>query len=117
VCVDCHQVTTEGKSWNVKEVKLGHGWMPKARFDHKRHALAPCRDCHDVAGSKKSSDVAMPAIETCRKCHGGSRPAPGKVTSNCLLCHGFHEAGHAWDPQFRPRKPPARFAQGAPDGR
>lgn len=117
VCVDCHKVSGDGRSWSVEEVKVGHGWMPQARFDHKTHAQARCLECHDVARSKKSSDVAMPDIDTCRKCHGGSRPAQGKVTSNCLLCHGFHDARHRWAPQFKPRKAPARVAQGTPHAR
>jgi hypothetical protein len=34
------------------------------------------------------------------------------VTSNCLLCHGFHEQRHPWDPQFKP-KAATRVAAGA----
>jgi hypothetical protein len=56
-----------------------------------------------VAASKKASDVAMPRIAKCRECHGGSKPVPDKITSNCLLCHGFHDARHPWDPGFTPR--------------
>jgi predicted CXXCH cytochrome family protein len=78
--------------------------MPSARFNHKSHAQAKCADCHDVAGSKKSSDVAMPTIKACRECHGGSRPAEGKVMSNCMLCHGFHDARYPWDPSFTPKE-------------
>jgi predicted CXXCH cytochrome family protein len=87
--------------------------MPYARFDHKSHAQSKCADCHDVAKSKRSADVAMPAIQSCRECHGGSRPAEKKVTSNCLLCHGFHEQQHPWDPDFKPRAPGVRVATGA----
>jgi hypothetical protein len=63
-----------------------------------------------MATSKRASDVAMPAIARCRECHGGSLPVEGKLTSNCLLCHDFHDARHPWDPSFRPRNP-ARVAQ------
>jgi len=45
----------------------------------------------------------MPTIKACRECHGGSRPVEGKVTSNCLLCHNFHDARFPWDPLFKPR--------------
>ena len=62
-----------------------------------------CADCHDAARSKLATDVSMPSIETCRDCHGGSRPVEGKVTSNCLLCHGFHDSRHPWDPGFVPK--------------
>jgi len=97
VCKTCHQVTrTRPMQWQVAPVRTLNRWMPKAHFDHKAHAQSKCADCHDVARSKSSSDVAMPRIESCRECHGGSRPEGGKVTSNCLLCHGFHEARYPW---------------------
>ena len=97
VCKTCHQVTrTRPAQWEIAPVRTLNRWMPKAHFDHKTHAQAKCAECHDVARSKSANDVAMPRIETCRECHGGSRPETGKVTSNCLLCHGFHEAEHPW---------------------
>ena len=97
VCKTCHEVTrTQPMRWEVAPVRTLNRWMPKARFDHKTHAQTACADCHAVARSKSASDVAMPTIENCRECHGGSRPQTGKVTSNCLLCHGFHEAQHPW---------------------
>ena len=97
VCKTCHQVTRPAPMrWEVAPVRTVNRWMPKAHFDHRGHAQAKCADCHDVSRSKSSADVAMPRIETCRECHGGSRPGTGKVTSNCLLCHGFHETQHPW---------------------
>ncbi|MGE5097776.1 MAG: hypothetical protein ACM3SO_21745 [Betaproteobacteria bacterium] len=111
VCKTCHTVTPEGEGWSVKPVRMPHHWMPHARFDHRAHAQTPCVKCHEVRQSKRASDVAMPAIATCRTCHGGSHPVEGKVTSNCLLCHDFHDPQHRWDPQFRPRKEPPRVAE------
>ena len=32
-----------------------------------------------------------------------ARAAEDKVTSNCLLCHGFHDSRHPWDPGFVPK--------------
>lgn len=119
LCRTCHAILREdgpaGMEWNIAKVRANNAWMPHARFDHKSHAQSKCADCHDVAKSKRSADVAMPRIEGCRECHGGSRPAEKKVTSNCLLCHGFHEPGHPWDPQFTP-KAAARVASGAAVG-
>jgi predicted CXXCH cytochrome family protein len=111
VCVTCHEVSRQPE-WSVAPVHASHRWMPHARFDHKSHAQQKCVDCHDVSRSKSASDVAMPKIEACRECHGGSRPAERKVTSNCLLCHGFHESGHPWKAGAKP----ARVAKGAADG-
>jgi predicted CXXCH cytochrome family protein len=119
VCSTCHQIVKsegpDGPEWSVLKVRLNNRWMPHARFDHKSHAQSKCADCHDVAKSKRSADVAMPKIEDCRKCHAGSHPVEKKITSNCLLCHGFHEQKHPWDPAFKP-KATTRVAQGAGGG-
>jgi predicted CXXCH cytochrome family protein len=100
VCKTCHEV---GKDWTIAPVRANNNWMPHARFDHKAHQQVSCVDCHDVTQSKKSTDVAMPTIAKCRDCHGGSKPVEGKVTSNCMLCHGFHVPGNTWDPTFVPQ--------------
>ncbi|HUL96976.1 MAG TPA: cytochrome c3 family protein [Usitatibacter sp.] len=111
VCKTCHQVARKPApasappAWSVAPVRTSNRWMPHARFDHAAHAQSKCQDCHDVAKSKSLHEVAMPTIETCRECHGGSRPQTGKVTSNCLLCHDFHDARHPWDPSFVPSDP------------
>jgi predicted CXXCH cytochrome family protein len=100
VCKTCHAVIRvegdAGVAWTVAEVRAGNHWMPQARFDHKSHASAKCEKCHDVMTSKSSADVAMPAIAACRECHGGAEPQEKKLTSNCLMCHGFHVGEHPW---------------------
>ena len=103
VCKTCHDVSRDGATWKIAEVDLKEHWMPHARFDHKAHAQTKCTECHDVTHSKQSSDVTMPTIKTCRECHGGAKPTLQKITSNCLLCHGFHDPKHPWDPGFKPR--------------
>lgn len=116
VCRTCHAITQkdgpDGPEWGVAPVRQIDRWMPHARFDHASHEQSKCADCHDVSKSTRSADVAMPTIEGCRECHGGSNPVEKKVTSNCLLCHGFHEQKHPWDPQFKP-KGATRIATGA----
>ena len=114
VCAQCHQVSHDAGGWTIAAVAPAHAWMPRARFDHAAHAQSKCADCHDVAQSKSSADVAMPSIDACRECHGGSRPAVGKVTSNCLLCHGFHDERHPWKPDFKPKGASARVASVEP---
>ena len=65
VCRTCHEILREegpaGMAWNIAKVRANNAWMPHARFDHKSHAQSKCADCHDVAKSKRSADVAMPA--------------------------------------------------------
>lgn len=108
-CNLCHAVTRvnldDGPDWQVAKIRPNHMWMPQARFDHKTHELAKCDDCHKVRESKVSADVAMPNIDGCRECHAGSTPTEKKVTSNCLLCHGFHVPNHPWKGGTIPIKP------------
>jgi predicted CXXCH cytochrome family protein len=111
VCATCHAVRRTGPGWEVAPIRANNHWMPHAKFDHRAHAQSKCADCHDVSKSKSAADVAMPRIEQCRECHAGAKAAEGKVTSSCLLCHGFHDATHPWDPAFTPR-PRAKVAQG-----
>ena len=103
VCNTCHAVSRSGEEWRIAPVRDNRRWMPQARFDHKSHRQAECGDCHDAARSKRASDVAMPTIGDCRECHAGARAAEGKITSSCLLCHGFHDSRHPWDPGFVPK--------------
>jgi predicted CXXCH cytochrome family protein len=125
VCKTCHEITRDNTvkaagsmpSWTVTPPRTSNRWMPGAKFDHKAHAQTKCADCHDVTHLKRSSDVAMPSIKTCRDCHAGSKPETGKVTSSCLMCHGFHDARHPWDPDFHPKVPPPRVAEADPRAR
>ncbi|MEB0140067.1 MULTISPECIES: cytochrome c3 family protein [unclassified Undibacterium] len=101
-CVVCHQVSrvnTPGQAgtpgqdmpqWKIAPLAAAHSWMPKAAFDHSKHATAQCADCHKAASSSKADQVLMPSISDCRTCHAGNTPVPNKVRSDCGLCHGFH---------------------------
>ena len=102
-CHDCHEIRTTGKEddpWEVEPAELKSEWMPAARFDHGRHetTLSGCDTCHEAAArSDSASDVLMPAIETCRDCHGSGDPhrnPADKVQSGCTMCHGFHDTRH-----------------------
>jgi predicted CXXCH cytochrome family protein len=102
VCIVCHEVTKaviQGESgkeiaWGVVPVHVASTWMPKARFDHVKHRTNKCADCHSVEKSHSSADIAIPAIVDCRACHAGNKPAPNKVVSTCVACHGFHLPNH-----------------------
>ena len=98
VCSTCHEVERKDAGWTIAPVKIATRWMPQARFSHRTHAQSKCADCHDVERSLDASDVAIPTIETCRECHAGAKPVEKKVTSSCMLCHGFHDPSHPWNP-------------------
>jgi hypothetical protein len=115
-CFACHEIRRDVRAdgtpaWQVSPVLPAAAWMPKARFSHQGHAMAPCASCHAADASKSAQDVLMPGIDTCRSCHAGSRPAAKKITSGCGLCHGFHETAHPpVTPHPVPRWPSSRDA-------
>lgn len=64
-------------------------WMPHAKFDHGAHTGFTCVSCHAKAlTSTESSDVLLPGIETCKKCHA---PGPEHAESRCFECHTYHD--------------------------
>ena len=64
-------------------------WMPHSKFDHASHTGFICASCHAKAlTSAESSDVLIPGIATCQKCHA---PGPGHAESRCSECHTYHD--------------------------
>ena len=98
-CVSCHQVSVDesqplAKRWAIKPVKIIQQWYPKSQFSHRRHETMRCVDCHDAVESELSENILMPDINNCRDCHG-SKDDDSKVSSSCVLCHGFHGKNEA----------------------
>jgi hypothetical protein len=94
-CDFCHTVQPGKEGGNllkITPIRLTQDWFPAARFPHDRHATFNCIECHKVEQSSQSTDVSIPAIQSCRQCHTGSHPARGKVSSSCISCHDFHAA-------------------------
>jgi hypothetical protein len=62
--------------------------MPHAKFDHDAHRGFSCESCHAKAlTSTETTDVLLPGIATCQKCHA---PGPEKAESRCFECHTYH---------------------------
>lgn len=93
-CRYCHAVQTppagQPLAWAVAPVWQPDRFMPKARFDHAKHKMTACADCHGGTAALAAEPV-LPGIETCRNCHGSENAAIGMVASTCTTCHGFHE--------------------------
>lgn len=102
-CKTCHVVTrstapgkpgTSGRDlpqWDIGKISPQHPWMKNNRFDHAKHQLAKCQDCHQAQTSKKAEDVLMPSIKACRTCHTGKSHESNKITSDCGTCHRYHQ--------------------------
>lgn len=74
---------------NVGPANITLQWMPHAKFDHAAHEGFTCVSCHVKAlTSTESSDVLLPGIATCKKCHA---PGPEHAESRCFECHTYHD--------------------------
>ena len=95
-CSVCHAVSPgreAGDPWRVAPVRVAGIWYAKSRFDHGSHTTMQCKDCHDAATSKASTDLLIPGVENCRQCHAGEA-ATDKVPTTCIGCHGYHDSDH-----------------------
>ncbi|MCI0516511.1 MAG: hypothetical protein L0Y45_01625 [Woeseiaceae bacterium] len=98
VCVNCHEVTRSDDPempWTVLPVKLTERFFPHSNFTHAAHdtAASACDGCHDASVSESSADVLIPAIESCRDCHGSAvarHNNASQTPSTCIMCHSFH---------------------------
>ena len=105
-CKVCHEISrtsepgrsgTTGRDlpqWKVAPLTPNHPWLTQSQFNHAKHRIAECSDCHAAKQSKKAEEVLMPEIKVCRDCHTGSKPESNKLVSDCGLCHGFHVTSH-----------------------
>jgi hypothetical protein len=73
----------------VRPANIPTRWMQHAKFDHESHRPFTCLSCHAKAlTSTESSDILLPGIETCRRCHA---PGPEHAESRCFECHTYHD--------------------------
>jgi len=84
-----HLATRELSLPTVAPANTTLKWMPHAKFDHEAHEGFTCVSCHAKAmTSTESSDILLPGIETCKKCHA---PGPEHAESRCFECHTYHD--------------------------
>lgn len=63
-------------------------WFAHSIFNHETHRELRCAECHaGVDVSKQTSDLLMPGLSVCLKCHS----TPGAVSFACVTCHKFHD--------------------------
>jgi hypothetical protein len=82
---------------NIEISKQPDRWFADANFSHPAHQAVECAECHTKAlTSSNGSDLLLPVIATCRRCHDGmsSPQGPpvkiGHAESGCFLCHNYH---------------------------
>lgn len=90
-CKECHPVTfpVPGSRPEIAKAAIPTSWMNNSHFKHAAHQLVACADCHPQAvASERTSDVLLPGIATCQKCHDGAR---NSAETRCFECHDYHD--------------------------
>jgi hypothetical protein len=92
-CKECHPVP---KFREIPDAAIPARWNNHAWFNHDAHQMVACAECHAKATtSRETSDVLLPAIDMCRKCHKSGSDA---AEARCFECHAYHD----WSKEKRP---------------
>lgn len=107
-CVKCHELNPESKPIDlIVRPNIQVRWLDNASFNHGKHLVIGCIDCHkepyDNSKSKVNSEVEAERImigglAKCRECHiedAEDRAKAGETnkniaTANCMECHRYH---------------------------
>ncbi|MEO5345781.1 MAG: hypothetical protein H7834_05305 [Magnetococcus sp. YQC-9] len=92
-CDMCHETEPTGDAdlpWKIAPVRIHRDWQPGAIFMHSKHDTVNCTECHDKSNARTSTEISMPGLEKCRKCHTGDHAVAGKIRTGCGDCHRFH---------------------------
>ena len=90
-CKQCHtlNVATDAALPVVEKSNMTARWFPHAEFNHQRHQMLQCAECHAAAlTSQETADILLPGIQTCEKCHHSGNDA---AESRCFECHTYHD--------------------------
>jgi len=90
-CRQCHALTlaADGGLPTVAHSNITARWMPHANFNHERHQMLKCTECHSGAlTSHETADILLPGIRTCEKCHHSGADA---AEARCFECHTYHD--------------------------
>src|SRR5262249_48927656 len=70
-CAYCHdpQPSNPGGFPYIEKPVLIERWMLRSPFDHAKHKMVACDDCHHATQSQLTADVLMPGINDCKTCH------------------------------------------------
>jgi hypothetical protein len=90
-CEQCHALgfADHGRLPTVFKSNMTARWFAHANFNHERHEMLKCVECHAGAlTSQETADILVPGIQTCEKCHHTGAEA---AESRCFECHTYHD--------------------------
>jgi hypothetical protein len=74
----------------VEKPGIPDRWLPHSDFNHEKHGVVSCVECHRLAPtSKETADVLLPSVTECQSCHHEG----GGVRATCTTCHLYHDRG------------------------
>jgi hypothetical protein len=93
-CGYCHALTrpADVKALAAPQLKPSSvlsRWWDHAAFRHAAHRMLTCTECHAAKDSSKTSDVLLPGMSTCLRCHDTSATATARA--GCVECHVYHD--------------------------
>jgi hypothetical protein len=103
-CGYCHTVRRPAgvKTLTAPDLEPTHvpaRWWDHADFKHDTHRMLQCGECHPAKTSRKASDVLLPDITTCIKCHNSTATASARA--DCVQCHVYHDPQRKKDARER----------------
>jgi hypothetical protein len=90
-CTECHSLTFRAGAQLpvVSKSNITSRWFPHAVFSHEEHRFLGCLECHaGAAKSQETSDILLPGIQICERCHHAGQEA---AESRCFECHTYHD--------------------------
>lgn len=89
-CKQCHALSpaAPGELPTVAKSNITVRWLAHADFNHDRHQMVKCTECHAALTSQETGDVLLPGIATCEKCHHTGKDS---AESRCFECHTYHD--------------------------
>ena len=94
-CSYCHTVKEPAASRAdrlpvLSPSEIRERWWDHAVFKHDTHRMLTCEECHDAKKSKATSDILLPGIDLCVRCHNAKASHP-TARSDCVECHVYHD--------------------------
>jgi hypothetical protein len=101
-CAKCHEQsvppTSRPSAYAALETKptsipaMPRRWFTHSVFNHDAHRNESCISCHGAAlSSERTTDVLMPDINSCVRCHHPNTTSRKGATSECVSCHIYHD--------------------------
>ncbi|MBI5801474.1 MAG: hypothetical protein HZA92_12250 [Verrucomicrobia bacterium] len=87
-CAYCHDVKPGGADGlpQIVPVTTPDRWLIRGEFNHAKHNIVSCTQCHAAQSSHRTEDILLPTKKSCTECHSSQ----GGVSQSCSTCHSYH---------------------------